>query len=71
MFNTLASLITGDSNKKILKRTEKLIPQINQFFDLYFNSCESKEDFQSEYKKLQVKQICCFFYFELSYTINC
>ena len=57
MFNTLASLITGDSNKKILKRTEKLIPQINQFFDLYFNSCESKEDFQSEYKKLQVKHL--------------
>ena len=57
MFNTLAGLITGDSNKKILKRTEKLIPQINQFFDLYSTSCQSQDNFQAEYKKLQIKHL--------------
>jgi len=57
MFNTLAALITGDSNKKILKKSQKLIPQINQFFEFYSDSCKSQEDFQSEYKKLQAKHL--------------
>jgi len=57
MFNTLAGLITGDSNKKILKKSQKLIPQINQFFVSYSDSCKSQEDFQAEYKKLQAKHL--------------
>ncbi len=57
MFNSLASFISGDSNKKILKKSQKLIPQINQFFDSYVDSCNSQDDFQAEYKKLQEKHL--------------
>jgi preprotein translocase subunit SecA len=41
----LAEMVAGDANKRNIKKAEKLVPKINEWFDKYVAELKTREDF--------------------------
>ena len=53
VFQKLAALISGDSNKKMLKSAKALIPSINEYFEKFVAEFHSQEEFIKHYNLLK------------------
>src|SRR6056300_408310 len=53
VLNKLASFISGDSNKKMLKIASKLVPLINEKFEYYSENLKNQSDYVEEYQRLK------------------
>jgi len=49
----IAEYFAGDSDRKALKKAEKLIPKINEHFELFAESLKSEDEFKAQIEKFK------------------